>query len=68
MPTNLDLDDDLISEAQRLGSHKTKKDAVTHALKEYVRLLKQREVISSFGTVDFDPAYDYKRERKRKRF
>jgi Arc/MetJ family transcription regulator len=34
MPTNLDLDDRLIEEAQKLGKHRTKKDAVTAALGE----------------------------------
>jgi hypothetical protein len=37
MPTNLALDDQLIEEARRAGGHKTKKEAVTVALDEYVR-------------------------------
>lgn len=37
MPTNLALDDALILEAVKLGKHKTKKEAVTAALKEYLR-------------------------------
>ena len=36
MATNLALDDRLIEEAQAAGGHKTKKEAVTAALKEYV--------------------------------
>jgi len=67
MPTNLAIDDRLILEAQKLGKHRTKKEAVTAALDEYVRRRKQKEIISLFGTVDFDPAYDYKRERRSKR-
>jgi Bacterial antitoxin of type II TA system, VapB len=35
MPTNLAIDDRLIEEAQKLGRHRTKKDAVTAALDEY---------------------------------
>ena len=37
MSTNLALDDALIKEAVRLGKHKTKKEAVTAALQEYLR-------------------------------
>jgi hypothetical protein len=67
MPTNLAIDDRLILEAKKLGRHRTKKAAVTAALDEYIRRLKQQEIISLFGTIDFDPAYDYKRERRSKR-
>jgi Arc/MetJ family transcription regulator len=67
MPTNLAIDDRLIEEAQKLGHHRTKKDAVTAALDEYIQRLKQQEILSLFGTVDFDESYDYKRERRSKR-
>lgn len=67
MPTNLAIDDRLIEEARKIGEHKTKKEAVTAALEEYVRRRKQRRVIELFGTIDYDPAYDYKAARWRKR-
>jgi Arc/MetJ family transcription regulator len=67
MPTNLAIDDRLIEEARRVGNHKTKKQAVTEALEEYIRRHRQRKMISLFGTVDWDPNYDYKSERRRKR-
>jgi len=66
MATNLALDDKLILEAQRAGKHKTKKDAVTEALTEYVRRRKQLRLLEAFGTFDFDPTYDYKAERRRR--
>jgi Arc/MetJ family transcription regulator len=65
MATNLAIDDALIVEAQRIGHFKTKKDAVTAALQQYLALAKQRRVVSMFGKVDFDPAYDYKKARSR---
>jgi len=65
MATNLALDDRLIEEARRIGKHKTKKEAVTAALDEYVRRRKQMKILEAFGTVTFDPAYDYKAERRR---
>jgi hypothetical protein len=67
MPTNLALDDKLIEEARRMGGHKTKKDAVNSALGEYVKRRKKMKILELFGTIDFDPSYDYKAERRRKR-
>jgi len=67
MATNLALDDKLIEEALRAGKHKTKKEAVTAALAEYVRRRKQVRILEAFGTFDFDPAYDYKAERRKRR-
>lgn len=67
MATNLALDDALIEEARKTGGHKTKKEAVTAALDEYVRRRKQRDIIKLFGTIDYDPNYDYKAARRKKR-
>jgi Arc/MetJ family transcription regulator len=63
----LAIDDKLIEEARRRGRHKTKEEAVTAALEEYIRHHKQLRILKAFGTVDFDPAYDYRAERRRKR-
>jgi len=65
MPTNLAIDDSLILEAQKIGRHKTKKAAVTEALKEYIQRRKQMEILKLFGTIDYDPDYNYKESRKR---
>ena len=65
MATNLALDDKLINEAQRIGKHKTKRAAVTDALKEYIQRRKQKKILALFGTVDWDPGYDYKKLRHR---
>lgn len=67
MPTNLAIDDRLIAQAQKLGRHKSKKDTVNAALDEYIRRRKQAALIPLFGTMEFDSAYDYKRERAKKR-
>lgn len=67
MATNLALDDNLIAEAQRAGKHKTKKEAVTAALAEYVKRRKQLRILDAFGTFDLDPSYDYKSGRRRQR-
>lgn len=67
MPTNLAIDERLLQEAQRLGKHATKRETVNAALDEYIRRRKQIALLSLFGSVDYDPRYDYKRERSRKR-
>ncbi len=65
MATNLALDDGLILEAQAVGRHKTKKEAVTTALREYVARRKQLGVLKLAGKIEFDPAYQYKKARRR---
>ncbi len=65
MATNLALDDKLIIQAQKAGHHKTKKEAVTAALKEYISLKKQLEIVDLFGTIDFAKNFNYKKARKR---
>lgn len=67
MPTNLAIDDRLITEAQKLGRHRTKKDAVTAALDEYIQRRKQQDILPLFGTIEYRRNYDYKTERSRKR-
>jgi Arc/MetJ family transcription regulator len=65
MATNLQIDDSLITKARELGRHKTKKAAVTQALKEYIQHLEQTKVLNLFGKIDYDPNYDYKTQRKK---
>ncbi len=65
MATNLALDDQLIEQARVLGKHRTKKAAVTEALQEYVERHRQLEVIGLFNTIEYDPGYHYKKQRKR---
>ena len=65
MATNLALSQELITTALRLGHHKTKREAVTEALKEYIAHKKQLKILNLFGTLEFDKRYDYKRARRR---
>jgi Arc/MetJ family transcription regulator len=65
VPTNLAIDDRLLDEAQRIGGHRTKKATVTEALEEYIQRRKQARILELFGTVDFDPKYNYKKQRNR---
>ena len=59
------VDEDLIAEARRAGPHTTDHEALTAALKEYITRQRQRAVLELFGTLDYDPGYDYKDQRRR---
>ncbi len=65
MATNLAIDDQLLQEAQRVGGHRTKKDTVNEALREYIQRRQQAKVVELFGQIEFDKAYDYKKQRRR---
>lgn len=65
MPTNLAIDDHLLDEAQKIGGHRTKKATVTEALEEYIQHRKQARILALFGTVEFDPKYNYKKQRRK---
>lgn len=65
MATNLDLDPALVDEAVAVGGRKTKKEAVTEALREYIARRRQARIAALFGRIDYDPKYDYKKQRRR---
>jgi Arc/MetJ family transcription regulator len=63
MATNLAIDERLLEEALKVGKHKSKKDTVNEALKEYVMRRKRKNILSLFGKVEMDLSYDYRKER-----
>jgi Arc/MetJ family transcription regulator len=65
VPTNLKLDDNLIQETVRLGRFKSKQEAVNTALAEFVHRRQRLRILDLAGKIDFDPAWDYKRMRRR---
>jgi Arc/MetJ family transcription regulator len=67
MATNLALDDTLIEQAVAVGRHRTKKDAVTAALKEYVKSRQRLDILKLAGKVEYWDDYDHKRLRRGKR-
>ena len=66
MPTNLALDPELLERALALSGEKTKKAAVTRALKEFIARREQKKLLRLFGSLDWDPSFDYKAERSRR--
>ena len=65
MATNLAIDEKLLNQAQKVGGHRTKKDTVNEALREYIQRRQQAKVVDLFGTIEFDRSYDYKKQRRR---
>ncbi len=66
MPSNLAIDDKLLEQALRVGGYKTKRQTVNEALREFVQIRQRRELVKLFGQIDYDPRYDYKRERRQR--
>lgn len=65
MATNLAIDPDLLQRALEVSGEKTKKATVTRALTEFIARREQRRLLDLFGALEWDPEYDYKRERSR---
>lgn len=65
MTIQVSIDETVLDRAIDLGHHKSKDEAIAVALQEYVRREGQRKLLELEGTIDFDPAYDYKAERRR---
>lgn len=55
---------ELLETAKKLGGHKTKRETINEALKEYIRWHQRIESIKYFGTIDFDPEFLAEMDRK----
>ncbi len=65
MATNLSIDPELIDRALALSGERTKKAAVTQALREFIARREQKCLLELFGKLHWDSDYDYKMERSR---
>ena len=66
MATNLAIDPDLIERVLEVSGEKTKKAAVSRALEEFIARREQKKLLELFGSLEWDPEYDYKAERSRR--
>jgi len=48
--TNIDLDDKLVKEGLKISDYKTKKELINHALQEFVRRLKRKNILKLMGS------------------
>ncbi|MFZ3358660.1 MAG: type II toxin-antitoxin system VapB family antitoxin [Xanthobacteraceae bacterium] len=65
MATNLSIDPELIERALELSGERTKKAAVTKALREFIARRRQKRLLDLMGKLDWDSSYDHKTERRR---
>ncbi len=65
MATNLAIDAALLERALEVSGERTKKAAVTLALREFIARREQKRVLELMGQLEWDPSYDYKVERSR---
>jgi Arc/MetJ family transcription regulator len=54
MSSRVSVDDVLLAEARRIGHHRTQKETVKAALTEYIAKQKRLELVSLFGTIEYD--------------
>lgn len=66
MATNLAIDPELLDKALEVSGERTKKAVVTKALQEFIARREQRHVLELMGKLDWDPSFNYKRQRSRK--
>ncbi len=63
MITQFNINDTLLQEALALDDQITVDALVETALREYIQRRKRLKVLDLFGTIDYDPDYDYKQQR-----
>ena len=66
MATNLQINTQLLAEAQKIGGFKTKRETVNTALDEFIRRHKRLQLLDLQNQIDYFDDYDYKAERKKR--
>lgn len=62
---HLAIDPRLLERAVEVSGERSKTAAVTRALEEFVARREQRRIVELFGSLEWDPEYDYEAERSR---
>lgn len=64
MRTNIELDSELVAEAQKLSGIETKKGVVHEALRYFVETKRRKHLSDLRGKIELAPGYDYKALRE----
>ena len=65
--STISIDEKLLAEARKLGKHRSNNEAAQAALRDYVRIKKQLEIVPLFGKIEYHADYDHKAARRRNR-
>jgi hypothetical protein len=63
MKITINLNDELLQEAMSLSPNMTIETAIENALQVYLEQQKRLKITDLFGTIDYDPDYNYKQQR-----
>lgn len=66
MATNLQIDTNLLEEAQRVGGFKTKRETVNTALDAFIRYYKRQQLLLLRDQIEYEPEHDYKAGRSKR--
>lgn len=66
MATNLQINTNLLEEAQRVGGFKTKRETVDQALDEFIRRRKRLRLLELQNGIEYESAHDYKKGRQKR--
>jgi len=64
MPTNVAIEDALLTKALKAGGGRTKKETVTRALEEFIQRRQQRKILGAMGSIEFRKEWNYKADRQ----
>jgi Arc/MetJ family transcription regulator len=64
MRTNIEIDEDLLAEAQEVAGTRTKRATVHYALEELVRRKAREAILELHGTVEWDGDLDESRQSR----
>ena len=63
MRTNIEIDDKMMKAAQRLSGLKTKRAVIDAALRMFVRVKRQSDILKLAGKVEFWDDFDDRKDR-----
>ncbi|MBK7868644.1 MAG: type II toxin-antitoxin system VapB family antitoxin [Ignavibacteriales bacterium] len=63
MKMQIEIDKEILDEAMKLGNT-IQKATIEAAIKEYIARKKRIEIKRTFGSIEYDPEYDYKQLRQ----